>query len=57
MTEPREIFFDAIEYQQRIDKVREEMVKAGVDLLIMTNPTHVSRIAYGGNTVSSVATV
>ena len=41
MTEPREIFFDAIEYQQRIDKVREEMVKAGVDLLIMTNPTHV----------------
>ena len=41
MSEPREVFFEAVEYARRLDKVRASMAADGVDLLVTTHPAHV----------------
>ena len=41
MAEPSEVFFEAEDYALRIEKVREAMAAAEVDLLVTTHPAHV----------------
>ena len=45
MAEPSEVFFEAGDYAQRIEKVRQAMAAAEVDLLVTTHPAHVCYLA------------